>query len=80
MNPLPYTSLRSCVVARRSRSQRARFSLPQDAAQLSPGPEWVTGYPELDSDRTPLARAVKSAVSSLRCDYLSSDQQHQPTF
>ena len=25
-------------------------------ALLSPGPEWSTGYPELESDRTPLAR------------------------
>jgi len=33
-------------------------------ALLSPGPEWSTGYPELESDRTPLARVNLACLTS----------------
>lgn len=32
-------------------------------ALLSPGPEWVTGCPESESDRTPLARKLERQFS-----------------
>jgi len=47
-------------------------------ALLSPGPEWSTGRPEFDSDRTPLARLQRLERLPLGNSFPTSDSTSLP--